>query len=247
MMSSNRLPTMPSLNKSLPGRLAPRTGRRAASVRGAATISKQERIPGKQLKDPVRLQGTHTYKLRLKPGADPSCSLTAYMKTLGQDLSILKMPLGASLAKLTNKTYQVVAPRIQLWDIWLQPSSLSVVDFGDGFIGLESKQCDLKGSQHIPNLNEVFNLLVSMRFMYQDGLEPCVTSTATIAVDLDVPPPFNITPKPILEATGNAAFEATLKIMLDGYMRNLQEDYERWRADPQLRAARAEAATNAAV
>lgn len=37
-------------------------------------------------------------------------------------------------------------------------------------------------------------------------------------MDVDVPFPFNATPKPALEATGNAAFNTTLKLMLDGEM-----------------------------
>jgi hypothetical protein len=39
---------------------------------------------------------------------------------------------------------------------------------------------------------------------------------ASITVDVDVPFPFSATPKPALEATGNAAFDTTLKLMLDG-------------------------------
>jgi len=39
---------------------------------------------------------------------------------------------------------------------------------------------------------------------------------ASITVDLDVPFPFNATPKPVVEATGNAAFATTLQVMLDG-------------------------------
>jgi len=47
---------------------------------------------------------------------------------------------------------------------------------------------------------------------------------ATIAVDLDVPHPFSLTPKVALEAAGNAAFDTTLKIMLDGEELHLQAD-----------------------
>lgn len=74
---------------------------------------------------------------------------------------------------------------------------------------------------------------------------------ATIAVDLEVEPlpfPFNVTPRSALEATGNTAFETTLKIMLDGYMKSLLGDYEAWcQMDPELRAQRANAVAEAAA
>ena len=73
---------------------------------------------------------------------------------------------------------------------------------------------------------------------------------ATIAVDLEVEPlpfPFNVTPRNALEATGNTAFETTLKIMLDGYMKSLLGDYDAWSKDPELRARRAVAVAQAAA
>ncbi|KAF5837907.1 hypothetical protein DUNSADRAFT_3684 [Dunaliella salina] len=248
MMAKSGVPAKLSCNQALLSPRPPRAVRIAAAVRDPATIKREDHLPGKQLKHPVRLQGTHKYTLKVKPGADPSSSFSAYMKTLGQDLSILKMPLGASITKIHGNDYQVVAPCIQLFEkTWLQPTAPTEAESGDGFIGLESKQCNIKGSDNLPNLNDAFNLLVSIRFMYQDGLEPLVTSMVTLAVDLDMPLPFSLTPKPILEGAGSVAFDTTLKIMLDGYMRNLREDYERWRTDPQLRAARAEKAAAAAA
>ncbi|KAF5829778.1 hypothetical protein DUNSADRAFT_15524 [Dunaliella salina] len=247
MMLQSRLPTRSWSKATSAGKRLPQRTMRISAIRDPATIRREERIPGKQLKDPVRTQGSHTYTLRVKPSADPTCSLSEYMNTLGRDMSVLQMPLGASISLVRNKEYKVVAPKVEIpvFNFWIQPVASTVSDWGSDFIGLESTQCEVKGSDNLPNVNGAFNLLVSMRFNYQDGAEPCVYSMATLAVDQDLPMPISLTPKPIVEGAGNAALETMLRIMLDGYMKNLSEDYERWQADPQLRAARAERAAAA--
>ncbi|MCZ0903733.1 DUF1997 domain-containing protein, partial [Microcoleus sp. HI-ES] len=51
---------------------------------------------------------------------------------------------------------------------------------------------------------------------------------ADLEVQVELPPPFWLTPKPILEATGNALLKSVLMSVKQRLMHQLLLDYRRW-------------------
>jgi hypothetical protein len=51
---------------------------------------------------------------------------------------------------------------------------------------------------------------------------------ADLEVQVELPPPFWLTPKPILEATGNALLKSVLVSVKQRLMSQLLSDYRRW-------------------
>eukprot|EP00798_Chlamydomonas_sp_ICE-L_P031954 gene31954-33738_t len=139
-------------------------------------------------------------------------------------------------------------PKIEILDVWFQPKALAGVRIAtppEKRMELASNTCILNGSNHVTDLklNDVFNLDVKVAFSWQDGSSgaPTIFSEASIDVDVDIPFPFSALPKPALEIPGNAAFNATLDIMLNGFVSSLVDDYHKWANDPALRAQREQA------
>uniref|UniRef100_A0A7S0S0Z4 Uncharacterized protein n=1 Tax=Chlamydomonas leiostraca TaxID=1034604 RepID=A0A7S0S0Z4_9CHLO len=229
--------------------IRPRVPRRSNVV---VQASARPRLPhGKTLKDPTILSASHSYDANVPKVEDPSADIEAYMRMLGTDFSILKMPLGASLTKM-GQDYEICVPRIQIFDVWFQPRAKAVVFIDKDSMALECRECVLDGSSHVTDLrlNDVFNLLVRVRFTWDDGKTggaPRIMSQASIDVDVDIPFPFSAMPRPVLEAAGSTAFMATLTIMLNGFVQSLVGDYDAWARNPALRAQRAQKAASVTV
>jgi hypothetical protein len=53
-------------------------------------------------------------------------------------------------------------------------------------------------------------------------------ATATFQLDVDVPFPLNVTPKPVIELTGTAAVERTLINLMDTLCVSIVRDHVAW-------------------
>jgi len=224
-----------------------RDGQRPHRRSGGVICVARDRLPGKYLtgSNVVSLSAKHTYDKVVMRHPAPDATLNSYMKGLSQDFSVIKMPLGANLKKLSPTEYEILVPKIQLFEVWFAPRASASVRFLDHRMELASSQCLLEGSSHVNDLklNDVFNLDVKVAFSWKEsGSQPTIMSEASIDVDVDVPMPFALIPKPVLETTGNAAFAITLNLMLNGFVEGLAQDYDRWGRDAQLRQQRMTAA-----
>lgn len=109
----------------------------------------------------------------------------------------------------------------------LQPTvDLAVHANSDGSLQLRSLGCEIRGVDYI---NRRFHLAL------QGYLSPQATANGTdligladLQVGVDIPPPLDLTPRPILEATGNGLLKSVLLTIKQRLSQHLVADYQRW-------------------
>ncbi len=112
----------------------------------------------------------------------------------------------------------------------LQPTvDLAVQASSEGCLHLRSLGCEIRGVDYI---NRRFHLDL------KGYLRPQPTPTGTeligvadLEVGVDIPPPLDLTPRPILEATGNSLLKSVLLTIKQRLMQHLVADYQRWLAE----------------
>lgn len=109
----------------------------------------------------------------------------------------------------------------------LQPTvDLAVHANSDGSLQLRSLGCEIRGVDYI---NRRFRLAL------EGYLSPQATANGTdligladLQVGVDIPPPLDLTPRPILEATGNGLLKSVLLTIKQRLSQHLVADYQRW-------------------
>lgn len=109
-----------------------------------------------------------------------------------------------------------IQPTVDL-KVWAQP---------DGAINLKSIGCQIRGVEYI---NQRFALnLKGQLSPYQNKGATYLIGKADLEVQVELPPPFWLTPQPILEATGNGLLKSVLLTVKQRLMHQLLLDYQRW-------------------
>lgn len=96
----------------------------------------------------------------------------------------------------------------------------------DGTIHLKSVACEIRGVEYI---NQRFSLNLNGRLVPQtiNGVTHLI-GKADLEVQVDMPPLFWFTPKPLLENTGNALLQSVLSTIRHRLMHRLLVDYRSW-------------------
>ncbi len=140
------------------------------------------------------------------------------MEQLSQDIFRLKMrPL--SFMMLT------IQPTVDM-KVWTD---------ADGTIHLKSIRCEIRGIEYI-NQRFALNLIGKLYPCKINGVT-YLKGKADLEVRVELPPPFWLTPKPILETTGHALLNSVLLTVKHRLMHQLLFDYRRWATEertPQL-------------
>lgn len=108
-----------------------------------------------------------------------------------------------------------------------QPTVDMRVWAGDnGTIHLQSVACEIHGIEYI-NQRFSFQLVGKLEPEDQNGLT-YLTGKADLEVKVEVPPPFNLTPASILEASGNTLLASVLLTIKQRLMNQLLSHYRQW-------------------
>lgn len=223
------------------------------------------------LKDPARIGATSSKQTQVQEV--PGFPLDVYMRLPVEqyyelDPTMIK-PLGGSRFLLT-------VPRIQLFNVWLEPIVQVEVRHGSGAdsVTIQAVSCSLNGSDLVQNLglDKRFVLKFNTVLTWDSpasrmpaagspeadaaALSPAadakpgvIFSELQLQVWSEVLPPFTLLPREVLEGTANAVLGGLVSALLPVFVRKLGSDYERWATDPEYRARRAAqaAASPAAV
>lgn len=96
----------------------------------------------------------------------------------------------------------------------------------DGTVHLKSTRCEIRGIEYI---NQRFALkLVGKLYPCQVNGTTYLKGRADLEVNVELPPPFWMTPKAFLEATGNGLLKSVLLTVKQRLMHQLLLDYKRW-------------------
>lgn len=129
------------------------------------------------------------------------------------------------MKSLGNDSYQLQMHPLNFLDIYhFQPTAvLKVWSGASGNVYLNSLSCEIKGIEY---LNRRFSLQLKGKLtpteienqMYLKG-------KANLTVTVDLPPPLWLTPKPLLESTGNSLLKSVLTRIKNRLMSQLIRDY----------------------
>ncbi|PSB05000.1 DUF1997 domain-containing protein [Merismopedia glauca] len=131
------------------------------------------------------------------------------------------------MEQLSENSFRLKMRPLSFLHLSIQPVvDLKIETYPDGTVHLESVRCEIRGIEYI---NQRFGLAL------QGKLTPKNTSDGTILegiadleVQVELPPPFWLTPKPLLEATGNGLLKSVLLTIKQRLMHQLLSDYYQW-------------------
>ncbi len=96
----------------------------------------------------------------------------------------------------------------------------------DGLLRVRATDCWIKGNESI---NDQFSLELSGFLSLEDcGEVAQLNGEAKLAIAVGLPPMMQLTPMPLIEATGNQILRGILSTMKQRLSRQLAADYEQW-------------------
>lgn len=158
----------------------------------------------------------------------PTASLQHYLRQPQRLVYALTDPTRVEF--LGSDRFRLKMRPLSFLMVSLQPTvDLLVQANSDGCLQLRSLGCEIRGVDYI---NRRFHLTL------KGYLSPQATATGTdligvadLQVGVDIPPPLNLTPRPILEATGNGLLKSVLLTIKQRLSQHLVADYQRWLAE----------------
>ena len=136
------------------------------------------------------------------------------------------------IEQLDEEVFRLKIRPLSFMTLSIQPTAdLKVWAESNGTVHLRSLACEILGVDYI---NQRFALNL------EGHLSPCDLNGVTILkgkadleVQVELPLPFSLTPKPIVEATGNALLKSVLLTIKQRLMQQLLADYGNWVSDNQ--------------
>jgi Protein of unknown function (DUF1997) len=110
---------------------------------------------------------------------------------------------------------------------YFQPTVvLNVWATSGGTVFLQSEDCQIKGIDYI---NDRFTLDVKGKLApVEKNHQTYLAGKANLEVKVALPPPLWLTPRPLLEITGNGLLKGVLSRIKQRLMSQLLQDYQQW-------------------
>ncbi|MBW4543832.1 MAG: DUF1997 domain-containing protein [Symplocastrum torsivum CPER-KK1] len=131
------------------------------------------------------------------------------------------------IEQLSQDSFRLTMRPLDFMSLKFQPTvDLKVWADADGTVHLTSVRCEIRGLEYI---NQRFALdLKGKLYPYQKNGTTQLKGRADLKVNVDIPLPFSLTPKPILETTGNGLLKSVLVRIKQKLMHQLLLDYRHW-------------------
>jgi hypothetical protein len=128
---------------------------------------------------------------------------------------------------LADDVFRLKMRPLAFMSLSIQPTvDMKVWAESNGKIYLRSQGSEILGIEYI---NQRFNLnLKGYLSPYQFSTGTHLRGRADLEVEVELPPPFSFTPKPILETTGNGLLKSVLLTIKQRLLHQLIADYRRW-------------------
>lgn len=133
----------------------------------------------------------------------------------------------ARIEQLSQERFRLQMRPLNFMSLTFQPTvELKVWADADGTVHLTSVGCEIRGLDYI---NQRFALDLKGK-LYSEQINGVtkLKGRADLKVNVDVPLPFSLTPKPILETTGNSLLKSVLLRIKQKLMHQLLLDYRQW-------------------
>lgn len=131
------------------------------------------------------------------------------------------------IQQLSEEVFRLKMRPLAFMSLSIQPTvDMRVWTDANGMIYLRSVGCEILGFEYI---NQRFALtLKGYLSPYQVNNNTRLQGKADLEVQVDLPLPFSLTPKPILEATGNGLLKSVLLTIKQRLLHQLLVDYRHW-------------------
>jgi Protein of unknown function (DUF1997) len=129
--------------------------------------------------------------------------------------------------QISDEVFRLRMRPLSFMSLSIQPTvDMKVWAEANGTIRLQSLACEILGFEYI---NQRFTLELQ-GFLSPEQLEigTRLKGRADLQVEVDFPPPFCFTPKPILETTGNGLLKSVLLTIKQRLLHQLLSDYSDW-------------------
>jgi hypothetical protein len=132
------------------------------------------------------------------------------------------------MTPLSENRFQLKMRPLSFLDLYhFQPSAvLKVVADSKGAVTLTSESCEILGNDYI---NDRFSLQLKGKLEpIEENGKTYLKGVADLTVDVDLPPALWLTPRPMLETTGNGLLKGVLSRIKQKLMNQLITDYREW-------------------
>jgi hypothetical protein len=186
------------------------------------------------LKGPLVLKLEAHQKGSVSLGSARSFSVRDFIEAAANKngwLDNVSLPLGGSLAVIDQSSVALRIPRIELFDLFLQPAAMGRLNLTTHSLEVTAvtEDCILEGSHHVKSmgLNERYNLDVRINFTWLEA-KPSITIDGKISVDVDLTglQPFCSMPDFILKGAGDAAMATVLSIMMPVFISKIEKEFK---------------------
>ena len=131
------------------------------------------------------------------------------------------------ITQLSQEHFRLKMRQLHFMSLKFQPTvDLKVWTDSDGTVNLTSIGCEIRGLDYI---NQRFTLdLKGQLYPHQHQGITMLKGRAYLKVSVDIPFPISLTPKAILETTGNSLLKSVLVRIKQKLMHQLLVDYRQW-------------------
>jgi hypothetical protein len=131
------------------------------------------------------------------------------------------------IESLSSDCFRLKMRPLKFMMLSIQPVvDMRVWSDAQGAIYLESVYCEIRGVEYI-NQRFNLNLVGKLAPVSKNGVTH-LQGKADLEVQVELPPAFQLTPKPLLEATGNGLLHSVLLTIKQRLMHQLMSDYRQW-------------------
>eukprot|EP00798_Chlamydomonas_sp_ICE-L_P031171 gene31171-6313_t len=126
--------------------------------------------------------------------------------------------MGGSLVLMVDALkFKLTTPKLELFDIWLQPTAESLVWCRDQVVEVIAGDCLLTGSHHVEDMkfNDRFIVDVNITFLEKPKRSPSDETKIQ---------------SKLIEAVGNTALALTTQLIISTITNVLVNDYNKWAA-----------------
>ncbi|WP_427161015.1 DUF1997 domain-containing protein [Aliinostoc sp. HNIBRCY26] len=131
------------------------------------------------------------------------------------------------IQQLSEEVFRLKMRPLSFMSLSIQPTvDMRIWAESNGTIYLRSLGCEILGFEYI---NQRFSLnLRGYLSPFIQGEDTRLRGQADLEVQVELPPPFSFTPKPILETTGNGLLKSVLLTVKQRLTHQLLVDYRQW-------------------
>ena len=173
----------------------------------------------------MRLMTTQTVELRVPPQQFP---IEDYLRI--PDRFVQTLAPANRLQRIDAERYRLEIPAFSMLTLTICPIvDLAVWVDKDQKVQIESVAFEMRGME---GLKDRFDFkLIGELYPVHTPKDVLVRGNALLRIDLDLPKPFSIMPKSVVEGAGNTMLKASLGAVKGQMLKELVRDYQAWASE----------------